>query len=69
MRSDGVPGLVIAGLGLLVLVVFGFVVPSARAGGFAVNGTVVALSLLVPAVLPVLVGMRKRQLTSGRGRR
>ncbi|MFI9008612.1 hypothetical protein ACIGNX_15415 [Actinosynnema sp. NPDC053489] len=60
MRSDGTPGLVIAGLGLLVLVVFGFIVPSVRAGGFAVDGTVVVLSLVVPAVLLVLVGMRKR---------
>ncbi|MEU4739019.1 hypothetical protein AB0G02_00965 [Actinosynnema sp. NPDC023658] len=50
--------LVVAGLGLLVLVVFGVVVPSARAGGFEVDGTVVVLSLVVPAVLLAVLGLR-----------
>ncbi|WP_158853039.1 hypothetical protein [Saccharothrix deserti] len=47
----------ISGLGLLVLVVFGIVVPSARAGGFEVNGTVVLLSILVSAILLVFLGI------------
>ncbi len=57
MRSNRTPSLVISGLGLLVLVVFGIVVPSARAGGFEVNGTVVLLSILVSAILLVFLGI------------
>ncbi|QQQ76430.1 hypothetical protein IOD16_36395 [Saccharothrix sp. 6-C] len=57
MRSNRTPSLVVAGLGLLVLVVFGFIVPSVRAGGFEVNGTVVLLSLVVPAILLVFLGI------------
>lgn len=63
MDSQRTPGLVVSGLGLLVLVVFGVVLPSARAGAFAVNGTVVLLSLLVSAILLVFLGLwggRKR---------
>ncbi|NUT51926.1 MAG: hypothetical protein HOV94_32235 [Saccharothrix sp.] len=57
MPSNRTPSLVISGLGLLVLVVFGFVVPSARAGGFEVNGTVVLLTILVSAILLVFLGL------------
>jgi hypothetical protein len=59
--TNRTPSLVVAGLGLLVLVVFGFVVPSARAGGFEVDGTVVVLSLVVPAVLLALLGLRYKR--------
>jgi hypothetical protein len=57
MRSLRTTESVIAGLGLLVLVVFGFVVPSARAGRFEMNGVVVTLSILVSAILLVFVGI------------
>ncbi|MGW4110659.1 hypothetical protein ACWEFJ_07235 [Actinosynnema sp. NPDC004786] len=61
MDSHRAPGLVVSGLGLLVLVVFGVVVPTARAGGFAVDGTVVLLSLLVSAILLAVLGLRGKR--------
>ncbi|ONI82171.1 hypothetical protein ALI22I_39200 [Saccharothrix sp. ALI-22-I] len=57
MRSIRTTESVIAGLGLLVLVVFGIIVPSIRAGGFEVNGTVVLLSILVSAIALVFFGI------------
>lgn len=57
MRSLRTTESVIAGVGLLVLVVFGFVVPSFRAGGFEMNGVVVTLSILVSAILLVFAGI------------
>ncbi|MCC8251123.1 hypothetical protein [Saccharothrix luteola] len=57
MRSLRATESVIAGLGLLVLVVFGFVVPSARAGELEMNGVVVTLSILVSAILLVFAGI------------
>ncbi|WP_367133928.1 hypothetical protein [Saccharothrix sp. HUAS TT1] len=57
MRSHRTAELVISGLGLLALVVLGFVLPSARAGGFQVDGTAVLLSIIVPAILLVFLGI------------
>ena len=56
MRANSTPATVVAGLGLLVLVVFGVVWPSVRAGGFAVSGAVV-----VPATLLVFLATRGRR--------
>ncbi len=57
MRSNRTPERVIAGLGLLVLGVFGIVWPSIRAGGFAVSGAVVIGAIIVPAILLVFLGI------------
>jgi hypothetical protein len=57
MPSNRAPSMIVSGLGLLILVVFGIVVPSVRAGGFEVNGTVVLLSILVSAILLVFLGI------------
>ncbi|MGM1059755.1 hypothetical protein [Saccharothrix sp. Mg75] len=56
-KANHLPSKVIAALGLLVLVVFGVLVPSLRAGSFEVNGTVVLLSIVVPAILLVFAGI------------
>ncbi|QFZ23896.1 hypothetical protein [Saccharothrix syringae] len=60
-RSNRTPSLVIAGVGLLVLVVFGLVWPSIRAGGFAASGAVITGSVLVPAILLVFLGIWGRR--------
>jgi hypothetical protein len=60
-RANRTASTVVAGLGLLVLVVFGIAWPSVRAGGFTVSGPVVVGSLLVPAVLLVLLGIRGKR--------
>ena len=61
MRSNRTAELVLSGLGLLALVVLGFVLPSARAGGFEVDGAAVLLSITVPAILLVLLGIRDKR--------
>ncbi|WP_033436321.1 hypothetical protein [Saccharothrix sp. NRRL B-16314] len=61
MRRNRTPELVITGLGLLVLVVFGIVWPSIRAGGFAVSGAVVIGAIIVPAILLVFLGIWGRR--------
>ncbi|MFD0205370.1 MULTISPECIES: hypothetical protein [Saccharothrix] len=57
MRSLRTTETVIAGVGLLVLVVFGFLVPSVRAGELEMNGVVVTLSILVSAILLLFAGI------------
>lgn len=61
MRSQRTLPTAIAGVGLLVLVVFGLVWPSIRAGEFTVSGAVVIGAVLVPAILLVFLGIWGRR--------